>query len=322
MIPSRSSATENFLTTADLLERLAYHADKKAKNTLKRYRVSLRSLAAFFGERDARSLSGDDLHAWAEQRRDRDGVSPRAVNKNDLVAASSMFRWAMDRSGGRVLASNPASGVHLDEPRRVEKRERTFRPKEVKAILRAALEVKAHPRDLSISDAERWCTWLAAYSGARIGELCHLTGEDIRVEDGVPIMHLLTTKTGESRKVRLHADLVERGFLMFTATKGSNPLFYDPVRHRDGVQTHPAEIRAQQLAIWVREAAGLKDRDVAPHHGWRHSWKTIALGAGIEERIRDAITGQKVASVGRKYEAPPVSMLAEAMARFPRYNLT
>jgi hypothetical protein len=135
-------------------------------------------------------------------------------------------------------------------------------------------------------------------------------------------MHLRTTKTGESRKVPLHADLVEQGFLGFAATRGSQPLFYDLARHRREAQTHPAEIRAQQLAIWVREAAGLKDRDVAPLHGWRHSWKTIALGAGIEERIRDAITGHKVASVGRKYEAPPVSMLAEAMAKFPRYGLT
>jgi site-specific recombinase XerD len=62
-------------------------ADKKAKNTLKRYRASLKSLAAFTGQRDIRSITGDDLHAWAEHRRDQEGVSPRAVNKNDLVAA-------------------------------------------------------------------------------------------------------------------------------------------------------------------------------------------------------------------------------------------
>jgi integrase len=60
---------------------------------------------------------------------------------------------------------------------------------------------------------------------------------------------------------------------------------------------------------------------VDPLHGWRHSFKTLALGAGIEERIRDAITGHRVASVGRKYEAPPVSMLAEALAKFPRYQV-
>ena len=72
---------------------------------------------------------------------------------------------------------------------------------------------------------------------------------------------------------------------------------------------------------WVRDTADLKDRNVDPNHGWRHTWKTIALGAGIEERIRDAITGHKVTSVGRRYEAPPVRMLAEALAKFPRYEV-
>jgi integrase len=268
-----------------------------------------------------RSLTDDDLHAWAEHRRDEERVSPRAINKNDLVAASSMFKWAMDRNGGRVIAANPVAGVHLDEPRALVKRERTFRPVEVRAILKAALDVTPHSKDVSISNAARWCPWLAAYSGARIAELCHLRGRDIWIEDGVPVMHLWKAKGGIPRKVPIHAHLVEQGFLEFVRSYGGKPLFYDEARHRKGAQTDPAEIRAQQLAIWVRDAAGLKDRDVDPQHGWRHSFKTIALGAGIEERIRDAITGHKVASVGRKYEAPPVSMLAEALAKFPQYQV-
>jgi integrase len=311
------------LTMDALLESwLAYHADKKAKNTLKRYKASLRSLAAYTGDRDVRSLTDDDLHAWAEHRRDKEGVSPRAINKNDLVAASSMFKWAMDRSGGRVMTANPAKGVHLDEPKVQVTRERTFRPEEIRAILRASLKVAPHPRDLSISNAARWCPWLAAYSGARIGELCNLRGIDIWAEEGILVMHLWRTKGGIPRKVPIHTHLLEQGFLEFVRSCGARPLFYDEARHRKGALTDPAEIRAQQLAIWVREAAGLTDRDVDPQHGWRHSFKTIALGAGIEERIRDAITGHKVASVGRKYEAPSVPMLAKALAKFPRYQVS
>ncbi len=312
----------DLITTDALIERwLAYHSDKKAKNTLKRYKASLRSLAAYTGARDVRALTDDDLHAWAEHRRDKDGVSPRAINKNDLVAASSMFKWALDRNGRRLMATNPAAGVRLGEPKALVKRERTFRPNEIRAILKASLNVQPHPRDLSISNAARWCPWLAAYSGARIGELCNLRGTDIWAEEGVLIMHLRRTKSGIPRKVPIHTHLLEQGFFEFVRSCGGKPLFYDEARHRTGALTDPAEIRAQQLAIWVREAAGLNDRDVDPQHGWRHSFKTIALGAGIDERIRDAITGHKVASVGRKYESPPVPMLAEALLRFPRYKL-
>jgi integrase len=63
------------------------------------------------------------------------------------------------------------------------------------------------------------------------------------------------------------------------------------------------------------------DPGVDPNHGWRHTWKTRALGAGIEERLRDAITGHRVASVGRRYETPTLMMLANAMDRFPRYRV-
>ena len=122
------SGTREVLTVSNLFDRwAAYQEDKKAPNTIRRYGASLRSLAAFAKDRDTRSLTGDDLYAWAEHRRDVEGVSARAINRNDLVAASSVFSWAMKRQGGRLLEMNPAKGVHLDEPRTTQKRERTFR---------------------------------------------------------------------------------------------------------------------------------------------------------------------------------------------------
>src|SRR3954469_19383573 len=144
-----------------------------------------------------------------------------------------MFKWAMGRNGARIIATNPAVGVHLDEPKAVVRRERTFRPVEVRAILKAALEVTPHPKDLSISNAARWCPWLAAYSGARITELCHLRGRDIWVEEGVPVMHLWKTKTDTPRKVPLPPHLIEQGFLSFVRACGSKPLFYDEARHQE-----------------------------------------------------------------------------------------
>ncbi|MFL5207007.1 MAG: DUF6538 domain-containing protein, partial [Microvirga sp.] len=46
-LPTQSSTEDSPLPISTLLERwLDYHSDKKAKNTLKRYRGSLRSLAA------------------------------------------------------------------------------------------------------------------------------------------------------------------------------------------------------------------------------------------------------------------------------------
>ncbi|MGW9822190.1 integrase [Methylorubrum extorquens] len=319
-IPAASVSLSPPLTVDALFERwAAYNADKRARNTIKRYRASFRSLAAFTHLRDARGLTADDLFAWAELRRDVDGVSPRAINKNDLVAVSSVLQWATGRSGGRILPDNPARGLSLDEPRIVGQRERTFREHEITAILRAASAVVQEHDNIARSAARRWCPWLAAYSGARIAELTSLVRQDVRIDGGIPVMDLRITKTGEPRTVPLHNDLIEQGFLRFVEASEVGPLFFDFKRHKANAETSPAEQQAKAVAKWVRATVKL-DPGVDPNHGWRHTFKTRALGAGIEERLRDAITGHRVASVGRRYETPSLSMLSRAIERFPRYD--
>lgn len=308
------------VSARDLFNRwAAYSADKRAPNTIKRYRASFRSLAAFVSERDVRSLTVDDLFAWAEWRRDHQGVSARAINKNDLVAASSILRWAAGRSGGQLISFNPAAGLSLDEPRIVAERARTFRADEIAAILRAASTIEHDAGNPTRSAARRWCPWLAAYSGARIAELTSLEKRDIRTEERIVVMDLRVTKAGELRTIPVHGHLIEQGFLDFVEASLPGPLFYDLVRHRKNAETSPAEQQTKALAKWVRETVQLDPR-VDPNHGWRHTWKTRALGAGIEERLRDAITGHRVASVGRRYETPSLAMLATAMKRFPKYD--
>jgi integrase len=119
-----------------------------------------------------------------------DNISPKVINQNDLVAVSSVFKWAASRQGGNLLRSNPVTkDVRLDVPKVQRKRERTLREAEVKAILKLAQDVQDDPRNPTSAFAKRWCPWLAAYSGARIQELTGLTAEDIQYEGGTWVMH-------------------------------------------------------------------------------------------------------------------------------------
>ena len=204
-----ANSPQDSVTVADLFDRWAdYNADKKALNTIKRYRGSFRSLIQFAKDRDTRSLNGDDLYAWAQHREKVEGISAKAINKNDLVAVSSVFTWAVSRQGGAILSDNPVRGVRLDEPRAVTKREKTFREQEIVAILAAASAVEPSDLNPTLHYAFRWCPWLAAYSGARIAELTHLEKRDIRVEGGVTVMELRFTKTGIPRTVPIHEHLI------------------------------------------------------------------------------------------------------------------
>ncbi|TXM73902.1 tyrosine-type recombinase/integrase [Methylobacterium sp. WL12] len=246
------------VTVLDLFERWeTYSADKRAANTIKRYRGSFRSFAAFAKKRDVRSLTPDDVFAWAERRRDVEGVSASAINKNDLVAVSSIFRWASGRSGGQFVPSNPVTGITLDEPRVIAQRERTFRDHEIAAILSAASAVQPDDQNPTRAASRRWCPWLAAYSGARITELTNLEKRDIRTEAGILVMDLRVTKTGEPRTVPLHAHLSELGFMSFVQAASPGPLFYDPKRHRKGSGTPPGELQSHKVAQWIRETVSL-----------------------------------------------------------------
>lgn len=326
-VPAAAPQPSSGKLTADALfdAWAAFQEGKRAVNTIKRYRASFKFLEAFLKGRDVNSLSADDIHAWAEHRRDHDKIEPSAINRNDLVAVSSVFKWATSREGSRRMVANPAALMErLTENRAAPIRERSFREAEVKAILQAALAVPSDLKNPTAAAAKRWCPWLAAYSGARISELTGLTGEDIRVEAGVPVMDFRKTKTGNSRTVPIHEHLVEQGFLEFARQHGAKPLFYDPSRRRKGTEADPAELRGRTVGKWVRDTVKL-DKALQPDHGWRHTWKTIALEIGVQERLSDAITGHSVKKVGRNsgrgYEHVTVKMMAEVMRRFPKFSV-
>lgn len=113
-------------------------------------------------------------------------------------------------------------------PKKVSTREaKAFTNDEIRTILNATLSVTVRSKT---DAAKRWCPWLAAYSGARIGELTQLRGVDIIKEDGIHAMKISpeagTTKTKTARKVPIHEHLIEQGFIDFVRTNGKGALFY------------------------------------------------------------------------------------------------
>jgi len=203
LIQPKPEATKSgpLVSVSDLWEQWkTYHTDKKAPTTAERYEASLRSLATFTKGKAAGSVTSDDLYAWAVHRRDVENISPKVVNQVDLVAASSGFKWACSRQGGKLIPGNSVTrDVRLDLPKIQKQRESTLRSHEITAILKAALNVKDAPKNPTSAFAKRWCPWLAAYSGARIQELTGLKVEDIQEEGGIWVMHFHKTKTGQPR---------------------------------------------------------------------------------------------------------------------------
>lgn len=60
---------------------------------------------------------------------------------------------------------------------------------------------------------------------------------------------------------------------------------------------------------------------VQPNHGWRYTFKTYGLDAGIQEAILDALSNRAPKHEGGKYMQVTLKARVEAMKRFPRYTV-
>ena len=243
----------------------AERGESLAASTIRRYGPSVASLDAFSKGKDVRSLTQDDVWDWAKHRVG-EGVSARTVNRNDLVAVVSVLNWATSRDGGRLRSDNPAKGVKLEPPKARTKREKTFRHAEVTAILRLARSVRRDARHPRASASRRWAPWIAAHSGARIQEICHLQRENIWCEGGTWVIQFPITKDGNARVVPIHEHLVEEGLIEFWQTAGLGYLFVGDRVAKEGATRSVPEMRASELADWIQRNVALEE-GVSPNHG-------------------------------------------------------
>jgi integrase len=300
---------------------------KPADNTVKRWRAVFLNLQAEFPHASANAITEADARAWVAKL-----VTPErsasTVREVWIPAVRRVFSWGANAKQGHVRKS-PFADIKIDVPKRKRHREtKAFLPAEVDLILKATLKYE-QPQS-TFERAKRWVMWLCAYSGARSGEITQLRGVDVTKRGAFYVMKLTpeagTIKTSEARVVPIHEHLVAQGFIEFVRAVGKGPLFYNqrekPAAKADPLNPSrtPAVSARARLGDWVR-MLGVKDPEVSPTHGWRHTFKQTAERVGIAEKVHDAITGHAPTSEGRKYGAPTVEDMAAALKKFPRYAL-
>jgi integrase len=297
---------------------------KPASSTVDRWRAVFLRLQSDFPNTNAAALLPEQMQQWANGLINSDRTAGTVANIW-VRAARTVFGWAVDE---KLISGNPFVGWRVKVPKKIKTREtKSFTTDEINTILSNALAVQ--PRSKGDA-AKRWCPWLAAYSGARMGELTQLRGVDIVERDGIHAMKISpeagTTKTGMARMVPLHEHLIEQGFLAFVKANGNGPLFYnepkqlaasdDPTNPRK-----PRYVKAREhVAAWVR-GLGVSDPELSPNHAWRHTFKAVGFRCGIPEKVLDAIVGHAPASVGRGYGEPTLADKAQELRQFPRYKL-
>jgi integrase len=320
--PTKTVGADAGLTPWVLFERWIEET-KPAASTVDRWRAVFLKLRDDFPNRAA-ALLPEQMQSWAEGLVNAER-SAGTVRDAWIVACRTVFAWAV---GKKLITHNPFTGWRITVPKKSITREtKSFADDEAKTILNAALAIEPRTKGAA---ARRWTPWLAAYTGARMGEITQLRGVDIVEQDGIHAMKISpeagTTKTRTARTVPLHEHIIEQGFLAFAQANGKGALFYNEPKQAAASDdpTNPRKPRSvkarEHVAAWVR-SLGVTDQELSPNHAWRHTFKAVGARCGISEKLLDAICGHAPATVGRAYGAPTLADKAAALSKFPRYKV-
>ena len=165
------------------------------------------------------------------------------------------------------------------------------------------------PGDVLIRDWRFWLPLIAAFSGARLGEIAQLELSDIKTIDGIECFEITNQGRDKSvkshaavRTVPIHSQLIKLGILGFAQKQhkaGETKLFPELARNTKGQFGEASKFYQRYL-----ERLNLKpdsEGKIPTFHSFRHSVIDAFRRADLYEREVQPIVGHEHKSVTRGY---------------------
>ena len=153
---------------------------------------------------------------------DSGGLSNRTLNRHQS-ALKVMFKWARKR--GTVDGENHFADLARPKARQSEVAYLPFTIKELNKLF-ADTDFMVRPDKHTLAAARPWVMAVALFSGMRQGEVCELEAHDVQQQDGIWFFDVTAAKSEAGvRRVPVHRELIELGFLKYAKAIGSGFLF-------------------------------------------------------------------------------------------------
>ena len=220
----------------------------------------------------------------------KDGLSNRTLNRY-AAACGAVWKWAKRR--GYHDGNNPFEG----QTRRLSEVRKTgyvpFSDDELATLLGALRPVVA-PNEYTVGTWMAWAVWIGAYSGLRLNEICSLTVDDLRQEDGIWFFEIKRAKTAAGdRRVAIHSVLLELGLLEYRERIKAGSLW--PAL-RPGGPDGKLSWNASPAFTKRRRSLGL-DRPLLSFHSLRKNVGTALERAGVPESEAVQVLGHEKLSM-------------------------
>jgi integrase len=241
----------------------------------------------------------------------------------------SVIRWVLSYAVELdAIPMNPVAGMKVtgaNKGRRAT-RKPTFRVDELNALFRQPLFAGCRsedrpntPGNFHFDDHRKWTPLLMLYSGARPSELAQLAVSDVRGDNAIPYISILTEydpndpddrdfvlshKTENARReIPIHPELVDLGFLEYVRERrdaGDIRLFPGWAASRDARKLYSS-------ARWIRNLnevviPAITARKPKPTlYSLRHTWKTLLAEQRVPAQYQNQLIGHAQAGMDEHY---------------------
>lgn len=301
-------------TIIELFENWRASKTNLSPSTSSHWRKAITTFIEFIGHSDANSVSRNDAISWRDWLLTQN-YARKTIESSYIGAPRAIFNCAV--SAG-IISENPFRAVQLPKARTVRMRSKAYSDEEARLILKASLKLKRGKEKEHVYNLRKWGPWLAAFTGARINEICQLRKEDIQRKSGIWCLHITPAagpvKSKLDRYVPLHPQLIEIGFIDFVSSSKEGYIF------SHDLDISGARDRSKVIGVWIR-SLGITTLDLSPNHAWRHRFKTICRHTGIQSEYQNAITGHaNERNSGLAYGDFPLKALYREICRLPSYS--
>lgn len=302
LAPMDNTSFEAIIKERERLSANGLGGGRVSPRTLTKYRTQVAGFAKWRDSSRAATVTVEEVEQWRDHLLKTD---QRKTVRDKVATVRAVLKWGFDQSKGKLFPNGfPLDHLDLPTVETADSAKKTYTIAQAQKVLKAARAQK-----LSYL---RWLPWLAAYSGARIGELIQLEKADISKVGDDWFFHIRvggdrTTKTMTGRKVPIHPAVINEGFLLFVNAAPQGRLFDQP--------------RVEQnLRDWIREDVmkGRKDNSPAPNHGFRHLFEDLRFGK-LSQEAAYYIAGRAMSGSAKGYGKSDAMLpaLAEEMRKFP-----
>lgn len=142
-------------------------------------------------------------------------ASPERISNKTLnrYLASLRAVWKWSKRCGHVEGNDPFTDMTFNVADYRDTKWLPFENDELRLLL-TSLHPDVKPAKHTSATALAWVTWIAAFSGMRLNEICSLTLADIQQREGVYLFNIDEAKTSAGdRLVPIHSRIIALGFL-------------------------------------------------------------------------------------------------------------